>query len=118
MIKDLLETETLCGRIAMLKHGRVVALDTTSNLLARFAGHTLSLRLCGDAELPESWRARATKNDGYWNIRLAAFDEVEPLLAAIRVAGGTIDDLRLNQTDLEDVFVGVMQGAKVGEVAP
>jgi ABC-2 type transport system ATP-binding protein len=35
------EAEALCGRIAMLKQGRVVALDTTSNLLARFAGHTL-----------------------------------------------------------------------------
>ena len=111
------EAETLCGRIAMLKQGRVVALDTTSNLLARFAGHTLSLRLSGAADLPEALRARATKNDGYWVFRLAGFDEVEPLLAAIRVAGCAIDDLRLNQADLEDVFVGVMQGAKVGEVA-
>ena len=111
------EAETLCGRIAMLKQGRVVALDTTSNLLARFAGHTLSLRLSGAADLPEALRARATKNDGYWIFRLAGFDEVEPLLAAIRVAGCAIDDLRLNQADLEDVFVGVMQGAKVGEVA-
>ena len=111
------EAETLCGRIAMLKQGRVVALDTTSNLLARFAGHTLSLRLSGAADLPEALRARATKSDGYWVFRLAAFDEVEPLLASIRVAGCSIDDLRLNQADLEDVFVGVMQGAKVGEVA-
>jgi ABC-2 type transport system ATP-binding protein len=34
------EAEALCGRIAMLKQGRVVALDSTSNLLARFAGQT------------------------------------------------------------------------------
>ena len=112
------EAEALCGRIAMLKQGRVVALDTTSNLLARFAGHTLSLRLSGNADLPASWRARATKDDGYWTLRLAGFDEIEPLLASIRVAGGAIDDLRLNQTDLEDVFVGVMQGAQGGEVLP
>ena len=111
------EAETLCGRIAMLKQGRVVAFDTTSNLLARFAGHTLSLRLSGAADLPAALRARATRSDGYWVFRLAAFDEIEPLLAAIRVAGCAIDDLRLNQADLEDVFVGVMQGAKIGEVA-
>ena len=29
------EAEALCGRIAMLKAGRVVALDTTQNLLSR-----------------------------------------------------------------------------------
>jgi ABC-2 type transport system ATP-binding protein len=30
------EAENLCGRIAMLKSGQVVALDTTANLLARY----------------------------------------------------------------------------------
>ena len=30
------EAESLCGRIAMLKSGQVVALDTTENLLARY----------------------------------------------------------------------------------
>jgi ABC-2 type transport system ATP-binding protein len=111
------EAEALCGRIAMLKQGRVVALDTTSNLLARFAGHTLNLRLADDAVLPVALRARATKSDGYLIFRIACFDEIEPLLAAIRIAGGVIDDLRLTQADLEDVFVGVMQGAASGEQA-
>jgi ABC-2 type transport system ATP-binding protein len=35
------EAEALCGRIAMLKHGRVVALDTTQALLARVGGADL-----------------------------------------------------------------------------
>ncbi len=35
------EAEALCGRIAMLKHGRVAALDTTQGLLARFGGSDL-----------------------------------------------------------------------------
>jgi ABC-2 type transport system ATP-binding protein len=30
------EAESLCGRIAMLKSGQVVALDTTANLLTRY----------------------------------------------------------------------------------
>src|SRR5205823_12750591 len=37
------EAEALCGRIAMLQAGRVVALDTTQNLLSRFAGITVRL---------------------------------------------------------------------------
>jgi ABC-2 type transport system ATP-binding protein len=32
------EAEALCGRVAMLKRGRIVALDTTQALLARFGG--------------------------------------------------------------------------------
>jgi ABC-2 type transport system ATP-binding protein len=32
------EAEALCQRIAMLKQGKVVALDTTANLLSRFGG--------------------------------------------------------------------------------
>jgi len=109
------EAEALCGRIAMLKQGRIVALDTTSNLLARFTRHTLNLRLSNVSGLPQALRARATSNDGLWAFRLAGFDEIEPLLAAIRQAGCTIDELRLTQTDLEDVFVGIMQGADVRE---
>ncbi|RTZ43438.1 ABC transporter ATP-binding protein [Candidimonas sp. SYP-B2681] len=35
------EAEALCGRIAMLKAGRVVALDTTQALLARVGGNDL-----------------------------------------------------------------------------
>jgi ABC-2 type transport system ATP-binding protein len=111
------EAEALCGRIAMLKQGRIVALDTTSNLLARFTRHTLNLRLSNESGLPEALRARATSNEGTWVFRLAGFDEIEPLLAAIRQAGCTIDDLRLTQTDLEDVFVGVMQGTGAREGA-
>ena len=109
------EAEALCGRIAMLKQGRVVALDTTSNLLARFPGHSLSVRLAADSVLPEALRARATHHEGCWLFRLTGFEEIEPLLRALREAACAIDDLRLAQADLEDVFVGVMQDEGAGK---
>ncbi|MEF8706890.1 MAG: ABC transporter ATP-binding protein [Candidatus Accumulibacter sp. UW27] len=105
------EAEALCGRIAMLKEGRVVALDSTSNLLARFAGQTLNLRLAAPATLPPALRERATASNGTWTFHLAGFAELEPLLSALREAGCAIEDLRLTQTDLEDVFLGVMRSA-------
>jgi ABC-2 type transport system ATP-binding protein len=111
------EAEALCGRIAMLKQGRVVALDTTRNLLARFSSHALSLRLSSGSVLPEALRQRATESEHGWRFRLSGFAEIEPLLAALRVAGCAFDDLRLTQTDLEDVFMGVMQGADAGAEA-
>ncbi len=104
------EAEALCGRIAMLKQGRVVALDTTNNLLARFSGHTLSVVLAAGSVLPGALRARATPGEGGWLFRLAGFEEIEPLLRALREAACVIVDLRLAQADLEDVFIGVMQG--------
>ncbi len=41
------EAESLCGRIAMLKGGRVVALDTTADLLRRHAGAFLRVKIRG-----------------------------------------------------------------------
>lgn len=61
------EAEALCARIAMLKAGRVVALDTTRNLLARFSGQTLNLRLAGPVQLPPVLRMRASESGGTWN---------------------------------------------------
>src|SRR5882757_4372458 len=58
------EAEALCGRIAMLKAGRVVALDTTQNLLSSFAG--LTVRLAA-AALPPAWESRVVRQaDGMY----------------------------------------------------
>ena len=35
------EAEALCGRIALMKQGRVIALDTTANLMAAYPGASL-----------------------------------------------------------------------------
>src|SRR6201996_7397647 len=51
------EAEALCSRIAMLKQGRVVALDRTSALLAGTASTMLRFKL--DKALPASLRAQA-----------------------------------------------------------
>lgn len=104
------EAEALCGRIAMLKQGRIVALDSTVNLLAKNAGQTVLLRLAPGKPLPEVLAARAIlSTDGVYKLRLTGIQELEEILAAVRMAGCVIDDLRLEQVDLEEVFVQVMQ---------
>jgi len=102
------EAENLCTRIAMLKAGRVVALDATENLLRRFSAHSLRLRTGG--VMPEQLTRNAAENGGWWSMPFDGFDEVEPLLAKIRAAGCGIDDLEIGKPDLEEVFVRVMQG--------
>jgi ABC-2 type transport system ATP-binding protein len=102
------EAEALCERIAMLKQGRVVALDSTSNLLKRVHHLFLRLRLVG--ELPAELRALEHGSAAAGHVlRLKAFDDVEQTLASIRKAGCRIEEMELMQPDLEDVFVDVMQ---------
>jgi ABC-2 type transport system ATP-binding protein len=106
------EAEALCARIAMLKQGRVVALDTTSNLMNRRDSLYLRLRLCG-AELPSALEALVRDSrDGAHTLRLRSYGEVEGVLAQVRETGAQIEELELLQPDLEDVFVQIMKDAK------
>ncbi|MBA3902661.1 MAG: ABC transporter ATP-binding protein [Rhodocyclaceae bacterium] len=103
------EAESLCGRIAMLKQGRVVALDTTANLLRRFSGHTLRLRLAPGLSLPEALKPHvAGEAEGELAFALESCDEVEGILHSLRGAGCRIDDIEIGKPDLEEVFVRVM----------
>ena len=104
------EAEALCGRIAMLQRGRIVALDSTQNLLHEFSRHTLSLRLVGGAALPPALAALSSGQvEGAWQLRLPDFSAVEQVLATLREAGVAIEDMRLSPPDLEEAFVRVMQ---------
>ena len=102
------EAEALCGRIAMLKAGRVVALDRTVNLLAGTA--STMLRFKTDQALPDALAARARITGR--SVQLAARDaaDVEASLGALRLAGVKVEDLEIGRADLEDVFLGIMQG--------
>jgi ABC-2 type transport system ATP-binding protein len=103
------EAELLCQRIAMLKQGRVVALDSTANLLKRV--HHLFLRVrIGNGPLPGALAALEHGTAaGAHVLRLQGYGDVEPVLARLREAGCRIDELELMQPDLEDVFVELMQ---------
>jgi ABC-2 type transport system ATP-binding protein len=100
------EAEALCGRIAMLKTGRIVALDHTSALLKTASSNVLRFKL--DGELPAALAARARITGRI--VQLPAHDalEVENFLAAIRTAGLLAQDVEIRKADLEDVFLDVM----------
>lgn len=101
------EAEKLCGRIAMLKAGRIVALDTTPNLLRRFSAHALRVRLASGS-IPGELAGNGESSDGWWSLPFDRFDEVEPLLAKVRQAGALVEDIEIGKPDLEDVFLRLM----------
>ena len=102
------EAEALCGRIAMLKQGRLVALDKTSALLAGVA--STMLRFKADQALPAELAARARVTGRIVQIAARDAGEVETLLAALRASGVKIEDLEIGRADLEDVFLDTMKG--------
>jgi ABC-2 type transport system ATP-binding protein len=101
------EAQELCNRIAMLKAGRVIALDETRELLNRLADVRISMRLNGT--LPEVLRGRVIEEGAERvTLRLGSASEVESVLATCRAAGCTIDELDVGHADLEDVFLQLM----------
>jgi ABC-2 type transport system ATP-binding protein len=102
------EAEALCGRIAMLKSGRMVALDHTSELLKAASSNVLRFKI--DSELPKvlADKARITGRI----VQFPAHDalEIEQYLAQVREAGLVARDVEIRKSDLEDVFLAVMAG--------
>jgi ABC-2 type transport system ATP-binding protein len=109
------EAEALCSRIAMLKQGRVVALDRTANLLAGTA--STMLRFKTDQPLPAALAAQARVTGRIVQLKAHDAAEVETLLATLRGAGIKVEDLEIGRADLEDVFLEIMQAAPAIEAA-
>ncbi len=102
------EAELLCSRIGMLKAGRMVALDSTRNLLETFSGLYLKLRV-DRTELPAGESFNVTERDGdLFTLRLDDFQQLEHVLAGLRRAGVGITEFELQPPDLEEVFVRIM----------
>lgn len=103
------EAEALCGRIAMLKQGRIIALDTTRNLLNRVAGVRVRLRLAPDLLPPALQPWHAGRDNESEILQLPDHAALEGVLAAVREAGAQVKEMELLESDLEDVFVQMMR---------
>jgi ABC-2 type transport system ATP-binding protein len=103
------EAQAMCKRVAMLKLGKVVALDTMSQLIRRVSGSQLVLHL-PHHQLPEDLAALLNHppEDNKYSLRINDYAEVEKILARLRESGIAIDEMQLQQADLEDIFLQIM----------
>ena len=109
------EAQALCNRIAMLRGGKVVALDSTAALINRISGSQLEVKLSGaavPASLVPLLSHPVEPGSNKAVFRIAEYNDVEPILASLRLAGSVIEDMQLHQADLEDVFIEIMEGSK------
>jgi ABC-2 type transport system ATP-binding protein len=102
------EAEALCGRIAMLKQGRVIALERTSALLQSASSNVLRFKIDGD--LPPALAAHARVTGRIVQLPVHDALDVERHLATVREAGLHVQDIEVRKADLEDVFLGLMAG--------
>ena len=103
------EAEALCGRIAMLKNGKIVALDKTSSLLKNASSNVLRFKL--DAQLPPELASQARVTGRIVQFPANDAAQIESYLAAVRQAGLVAEDVEIRKADLEDVFLDVMGAA-------
>ena len=105
------EAEALCSRIAMLKNGKVVALNQTSELLKSASANVLRFKI--DSELPISLLPKARVTGRIVQFPAHSALEIEQFLAAVREAGLEAHDVEIRKADLEDVFLDVMGANEV-----
>jgi ABC-2 type transport system ATP-binding protein len=102
------EAEALCSRVAMLKQGNVVALDSIRNLINSISGCTVRLRLIPDV-LPASLQPLLDNHeDGCHFLALEDYAQVEHVLAALRAVRTQVVEMQVLQPDLEEVFMKIM----------
>ncbi len=102
------EAETLCERVAMMKQGKIVALDTTANLLSKLPGKNLRLAL-GEATLPTTLLPMLKSGqNGVFTLALTELSQIEFALSELRKANIAVQDMQLIEADLEDVFMSLV----------
>ncbi len=109
------EAEALCSRVAMLKHGNIVALDSIRNLINGISGCSVRLRLLPDTLPPALQPLLSRREEEYYILALDEYSQLEHVMAALRIAGSQVLEMQVFQPDLEEVFVKIMGDVEVRE---
>src|SRR5687768_943739 len=84
------EAEALCSRVAMLKQGNIVALDSIRNLISSISGCSIRLRLAPNVLPPALQPLMSVREEEYHILALREYSELEDVMAALRTAGSQV----------------------------
>ena len=105
----LQEAEELCDRIAIINHGKIVALDKTENLLAEIHLKKIKFKVknfknIGD-KLDDHLKIKYLKNNQISIKYDKTISNFEKKIFKIKEKGLEIEDIMTEDADLEDVFI-------------
>ena len=105
----LQEAEELCDRIAIINHGKIVALDKTENLLAEIHLKKIKFKVknfknIGD-KLDDHLKIEYLKNNQISIKYDKTITNIEDIIFKIKEKGLEIEDIMTEDADLEDVFI-------------
>jgi ABC-2 type transport system ATP-binding protein len=109
------EAERLCDRVAIVDHGRMIALGTPQALIERLeAEHVVEFALTAPATVDEAVLRQiegvctAERRNGTYILQVTELHRVMPaLLQELRRQGAQLTELRTHSATLEDVFVSL-----------
>jgi ABC-2 type transport system ATP-binding protein len=109
------EAERLCDRVAIVDHGKRIALGTPRELIAELrAEHVLEFALAGSGVVDENpllnieGVCAANQQDGTYRLQVEELHLAMPaLLSELRRQGAQLAELRTHSATLEDVFVSL-----------
>jgi len=109
------EAEELCDRVAIVNHGKLVALDTTQALLKRIDNKAVILTLAQPltavpAELANFNATLPSPQELHINYR-PSDNAMQGILDAVRAAHLTVADVRTDEVELEDIFLQLTAGS-------
>ncbi len=105
------EADGLCDRIAIIDHGRIIALDSPEGLKQAVGGDVLSLGVTSDRDLTEVIRnvpgvLSVKREDGTYRIKAPKGEELTPLvLKAVWDQGATVTSVNLSHPTLDQAFL-------------
>ncbi len=103
------EVETLCERVAIMDGGKIIALGTIAELVAKYAGKGIELEISGDldaaARAAEAHAGVERVETARQLLRVVPKATLAPVLAAIEASGASIASIHSRQANLETAFL-------------
>ncbi len=105
------EADFLCGRVAIIDHGKILALDTPGKLKNSLGGDVITLRSGSSPKLfgmvkSTGGATRVKRHDGAVSVSMKdAGSRIPGLLKKAENEGIRIDSVDLHKPTLEDVFI-------------